>query len=195
MTEHKIDDSLAVRRTEMSQIPFTAEELLVLGRKYAQARRLGMAWQEDAAQEFAIGGLAAIKRATAEDNIRAYQIKAGKWAVANLWRTMHRKKRHEDDFKRDRYGIVDRYSRIDPEILTDHCAPDSLVPVLEDEKRSILRQAINRLPEIEREVLCAIVYEQKRLKEIAQERSMGTSNVCRIYQQGVQLLKDELAKK
>lgn len=192
MISSDASDSLAVGRTEKSTIPFTAEELLVMGTKYAQARRLGMSWREDAAQEFALGGIDALKHSTAKDNIRAYQIKAGKWAVANLWRTLHRKKKHEDDYRRDRFGIVDRNSWLDPETLIDYNACDSLLHVIEEEERAIMRQAINNLPAQEREVLCASIYDNKRLRNIAQERNTSTSNIGRIYQQAVQLLKEGL---
>ena len=189
MTEENPSISLAVKRNDESSTALTSDELLDMGRKYARACRITISWREDAAQEFAIAGVAAISQASATENMRAFQIKAGKWAVAKLWRGIHRNHKHEEDYQREIFGNFDSLTGLDPEALVDHTAPDPLTQLIDDEERTIMRRSIQMLPILEREILCAIVYEQKLLRELACERQIGTSQVDRIYQRAVQMLK------
>ena len=180
ITSHDADDSLAVRRTEESGVPFTAEELLVLGRKYAQTRRIGMSWREDAAQEFAIAGVDAVGQVTSSDNVRAFQIKAGKWAVAELWRSIHRRKQYQAKFNREQYGCLEHFARIDPEAMVDPSADDPQDMAIQQEEREKLRRVINTLPSPEREMLSSVIYDKKTMRTVALEHGTSKSTVERI---------------
>lgn len=189
MTEENPSISLAVKRNDESSTALTSDELLDMGRKYARACRITISWREDAAQEFAIAGVNAISQASATDNMRAFQIKAGKWAVAKLWRSIHRNHKHEEDYQREMFGNFDSLTGLDPEALVDHTAPDPLTQLIDNEERTIMRRSIQLLPTLEREVLCAMVYEQKLLRELACEKQISVPHVGRIYRRAIQMLK------
>lgn len=190
MTDCDANDSLAVRRGEKSEIPFTAEELLILGRKYVKARRIGMSWREDAAQEFAIAGLDVIGQATSSDNVRAFQITAGKWVVANLWRSIHRRRKQEKKILRDRYGTLENLAGLDPEAIIDPSVGDPVDEVIQQEEWDFLRETIHALAPQERAVVCAMIYDQKAMRGCAREFGISKSAVDRIYREACAKLKE-----
>lgn len=188
MSKRNAPGSLAVCRNSNNHTPYTAEELLALGIKYAQARRIGKSWIEDAAQEFAIAGLGAIGNVDQPENIRAFQIKAGKWAVANLWRSLHRNRIREEKLQRDRFGNFDN-NGIDPEILVDKEIADPLSAMISAEDASFLQKAIIELPAVERSVLCAIVFDGWSQKELAHKRKVNSAYISKIYITAIEKLK------
>ncbi len=183
--------SLAVRPGDEKKPPFTPEELLELGKKYAYVEGITGHFAEDAAQEFAIAGWEAVGKAEHQENIRAFQIQAGKWAVTDL---LKRECRHSSAVESYRQETLDALAQggEPPEDVVDKSAQDPLEALIAKEEGERAMACLQALPEQERRVVEAIVLEDRTQDDLAHELGLSQRQVSRILQRALQKIRKNM---
>jgi RNA polymerase sigma factor for flagellar operon FliA len=80
------------------------------------------------------------------------------------------------------------------EILEDPSAPDILSRLEEEERKSLLRGTLNRLPEQERLVVALYYYEQMTLREIGEALGISESRVSQVHTRAVERLRGRVER-
>jgi RNA polymerase sigma factor (sigma-70 family) len=181
--------SLAVRPGDETKPAFTAEELLELGREYARVENIGGDLREDAAQEFAVAAWQALTEAEHGENLRAFQIRAGKWAVANFLRGEYRCREHEDAFREERFRLQEKNDDLSPETVMDESAEDPLPALINREDGARAMALLRQLPELERKVVVGIVLEGGTQRELATALGVNQRQVSRLLHRALQKIR------
>lgn len=185
--------SLAVRPGDETKPAFTAEELLELGREYARVENIGGDLREDAAQEFAIAAWQALAEAEHGENLRAFQIRAGKWAVSDFLKRERRRRGNEERYKQETYPVREEDGASTEEIIVDEAAEDPLQALIAGEEGARAMAFFRELPERERAVLESTVFAGRSFREVADEWGVNKSSICRIQHRALQKLRKKMA--
>ncbi len=180
--------SLAVRPGDEKKPPFTAGDLLELGKKYAYVEGIGSYLAEDAAQEFAIAGWKALAKADHQENIRAFQIQAGKWAVTDLLRKECRQSSAVESYRQEK---VDAHGDELPEDIADESAQNPLQALIDKEEGERAMALLRELPELERRVVEAIVLEERTQADLGRELALSQRQVSRILRRALLKIREK----
>ena len=189
--QQQVEGSVGEKDAEAAT-PFTMEELLAKGRLHAHGRVVPFL-QEDAAQDFALAGIRATEKAAHTANIRAYQLRAGKWAVGKLQRTEMRREKHEQKLVAAALGCFMPLAELAPDSVVDRQGKSPTQKLIAREESLLLRKAINALPKRKAQVMEMLVYQDKTQQTVADELGLSRGYVGQLYTRSLEVLKDMLS--
>jgi len=152
---------------EETVLPVNPEELLTLGKMYAYICAVPENLFEDAVQEFAIGAWQAVMSANNEDNLRAFQVKAGQWAMLNFLKAEMRYRRSQQRIMEMKFSTT-----------TTPVTP--LDETIQKEQAEQIDIFLNSLQDTEKAVVNGVVMDGKTQEEVAKENNTNQSTVSRI---------------
>jgi RNA polymerase sigma factor (sigma-70 family) len=184
--------SLAVRPGDEAKPAFTAEELLELGREYARVENIGGDLREDAAQEFAVAAWQALAEAEHGENLRAFQIRAGKWAVSDFLKHERLRRGNEERYGRETYPVREEDGASTEEIIVDESAEDPLQALIAGEDGARAMAFLRELPERERVIVEGIVLEGFTQRTLARKLGVSREYIGQIYRAALKKLSKKL---
>ncbi|MDD3419035.1 MAG: sigma-70 family RNA polymerase sigma factor [Candidatus Gastranaerophilales bacterium] len=133
----------------------------------------------------------------------SYMSTAIKWAIRNelrrryKWYTAKEDSSEEKDNRECLYttilSINELQEQENPVQIVDHSiTPDQKCEV--DDLNVLIKKSIKKLPQRERSIIESRFYNDKRIKEIAEEFNISPSRISRIIQAGLDKIKKDLKK-
>lgn len=153
--------------TENSNAPYSPEEIQHIAAAYVARRSIPESHREDAESEFVLAALEAARNASSLEGIRAYQHRAGEWAVSSFLR---RDIRTQQRFGAGTDSLLDESDEdgegdfLENTLVSDP-ADDPLAQCMAAERAELVRAALATLPERDRKLLELVVIEGKSLAE------------------------------
>jgi len=152
---------------EETVLPVNPEELLTLGKMYAYICAVPENLFDDAVQEFAIGAWQAVMSANNEENLRAFQVKAGQWAMLNFLKAEMR-------YRRSQQRIMEM------KFSTAAMPMTPLDETIQKEQSERIDIFLNSLQGTQKVVVKGVVMEGKTQEEIASDNNISQSCVSKI---------------
>jgi len=163
-------------RNAIGTLPYTPEELLLLGQLFALLSGIPVNLRDDIAQEFAIAGWCAVAQAEHDENIQAFQMKAGRWAARDFLRKEKRRRIREERYMSMKLGNAGNLGK-----GGDNCPelwdadPARILATRELAVRAMV--LLEKLPEMEQTIVTGIVLEDRTQQEIAAQYHLSQAAV------------------
>lgn len=133
----------------------------------------------------------------------SYMSTAIKWAIRNELRRRYKWYTAKEDSSDDKSGKENLYTTIlsinelqeqeNPVQIMDHSiTPDEKCEF--DDLNVLIKKSIKKLPQRERSIIESRFYNDKRIKDIAEEFNISPSRISRIIQSGLDKIKKDLKK-
>lgn len=181
--------SLAVCPGKNSEAPYPPEELVQLGKIFARLVGAPGPVFRDAVQEFAASAWKAAQTATHCRNIRAFQVKAGKWAALNFLRRERSRREMEEKYALEQFSAPKKPEDWSPENIVDQSARDPLQILILREEAERAMAMLRTLPELHQRIFREIVFEARTMEGLAQERGVSRQYIGQIYRKVVKKLR------
>ena len=156
-------------------LAYTPEELQLIAGVYVYLAGVPQQLRDDAEQEFAIAGWKAASAAEHGENIQAFQVKAGRWAVKDFIKQENRRRLRQERYMLATFGTMD--SGLSEESMPDQNAinPEDETILHEDGDRSMA--LLQALPEPGRSIVKGVVLDGRTQRELAAEFQLARSTV------------------
>ena len=153
--------------TDGHEIPFAGDELMAAAEEYVVKKCISGDYADDAAGEYIVGAVDAVRHAQRNSGIRNYQSAAGEWAVMDYLR------------RESRYMGLCHGECISPEIHAC-CDGDAALDAIRSEDVDRVRAALDSLTDRERAITDRVICGGESIVDVAKNVGVHRNHAAKI---------------